>query len=37
VPERKYAAWPDPIRAEFTPARTVAPGKPRVRLELGEG
>jgi len=34
VPERKYAAWPDKIRAAFEPARTVRTGKPTFRLEL---
>lgn len=32
VPERKYAAWPESIRAEFTPARTVRTGKPVFRI-----
>ncbi len=32
VPERKYAAWPDSIRAEFEPARTVRPGNLKVTL-----
>jgi hypothetical protein len=26
VPERKYAAWPDYIRTQFEPARTVKTG-----------
>ena len=34
VPESKYAAWPDAIRAAFEPARTVRTGKPTFRLEL---
>lgn len=34
VPERKYGAWPDAIRAAFEPARTVRTGKPTFRLEL---
>ena len=33
VPERKYAAWPDAIRAGFEPARTVGSGSPSFRLE----
>jgi len=33
VPERKYAAWPDAIRAGFKPARTVGSGSPSFRLE----
>lgn len=36
VPERKYAAWPDAIRAGFEPARTVRTGKPKFLLLLGE-
>lgn len=34
VPERKYAAWPEPIREAFAPARRVQPGKPSFRLAL---
>jgi hypothetical protein len=34
VPERKYAAWPKPIREAFTPARTVKTGKPSFELKL---
>ena len=34
VPERKYAAWPGPIREAFAPARRVQPGKPSFRLAL---
>ena len=33
VPERKYTAWPDAIRAGFEPARTVGSGSPSFRLE----
>ena len=33
VPERKYAAWPRSIQAEFEPARTVGSGSPSFRLE----
>jgi hypothetical protein len=33
VPERKYAAWPDVIRIDFEPARTVGHGKPSFQLE----
>ena len=36
VPERKYAAWPDNIRAAFEPARTVRTGTLKVEL-LSEG
>ena len=32
VPERKYTAWPESIRAAFAPARTVKTGKPSFRL-----
>lgn len=34
VPERKYAAWPDNIRAAFAPARTVKTGKQTFKLSL---
>jgi len=34
VPERKYTAWPEAIRAGFEPARTVGSGKPSFRLEV---
>lgn len=34
VPERKYAAWPAPIREAFAPARTVKTGKPSFVLRL---
>ncbi|MDX9859296.1 MAG: hypothetical protein RBS99_00120 [Rhodospirillales bacterium] len=34
VPERKYAAWPESIRAAFETARTVRTGKPSIRLSL---
>ena len=33
VPERKYTAWPDPIREGFEPARTVRTGTLKVTLE----
>ena len=36
VPERKYGAWPDSIRAAFSPARTVTTGKQTFRLSLAE-
>ena len=36
VPERKYAAWPESIRAAFAPARTVRTGKSSFTLHLGE-
>ena len=32
VPECKYAAWPDAIRAVFEPARTVRTGALKVEL-----
>ena len=32
VPERKYAAWPDTIRAGFEPARTVRPGTLKIEI-----
>ncbi|PPB82718.1 hypothetical protein LV82_00658 [Albidovulum inexpectatum] len=32
VPERKYAAWPEAIRAGFEPARTMRPGKPAFHI-----
>jgi hypothetical protein len=35
VPERAYSAWPEQIRAAFTPARTVRTGKPSFKLTLG--
>ena len=34
VPERKYGAWPDNIRAAFAPARTVKTGKQTFRLTI---
>jgi hypothetical protein len=34
VPERKYTAWPENIRAAFAPARTVKTGKPSISLSL---
>lgn len=36
VPERKYTAWPEHIRRQFEPARTVKTGKPSISLHLGE-
>jgi hypothetical protein len=36
VSERKYGAWPAAIREGFEAARTVRPGKPTFRLQLGE-
>jgi hypothetical protein len=32
VPERKYVAWPDAIRAGFEPARTVRPGTLKIEI-----
>jgi hypothetical protein len=34
VPERKYTAWPESIRATFAPARTVKTGKQTFRLTI---
>ena len=34
VPERKYTAWPESIRAGFAPARTVKTGKATFTLTL---
>lgn len=34
VQERKFDAWPAPIRDLFTPARTVKPGKPKFEIAL---
>lgn len=36
VPERKYTAWPENIRAAFAPARMVKTGKQTFRLSLSE-
>ncbi|MBA4610728.1 hypothetical protein H1W37_03625 [Stappia taiwanensis] len=33
VAERKYAAWPDAIRAGFEPARTVRPGALKIEIK----
>jgi hypothetical protein len=32
VPERKYSAWPDAIRAGFEPARTVRTGNLKIEI-----
>ena len=37
VPERKYTAWPNAIRAAFEDARTVKTGKPVFKLSLARG
>ena len=37
VPERKYSAWPQAIRAGFEPARTVKTGTLKVTLAPQEG
>ena len=37
VPERKYSAWPDGIRASFEPARTVRVGALKVTLKAQGG
>ena len=34
VPERKYTAWPESIRASFAPVRTVRTGKATFTLTL---
>jgi hypothetical protein len=34
VPERKFTAWPEAIRAAFATARTVKTGKPTFRLTI---
>ena len=34
VPERKYTAWPESIRATFAPARKVKTGKQTFRLTI---
>ncbi|MCB1502157.1 MAG: hypothetical protein KDK07_20630 [Bauldia sp.] len=36
VPERKFAAWPVPIRKRFVAARTVRTGKPTFTLTLNQ-
>jgi len=36
VPERKFTAWPAPIRENFAPARTVRTGKPTFTLTLNQ-
>lgn len=34
VSETKYQSWPESLRSQFTPARTVKVGKPSYRLAL---
>ena len=34
VSERRYAAWPESIREDFSAARTIATGKPTFRLAI---
>ncbi len=34
VSETKYNAWPEALRSQFTPARTLKTGKPGFRLAL---
>ncbi len=34
VPESRYKAWPSRIQEQFTPARTVKPGKVSIKLSL---
>lgn len=36
VSERKYSAWPEHIRRQFEPARTVKPGATSIKLVLKE-
>lgn len=36
VAERKYDAWPDAIKAQFLPARTLNTGKPTVKIKALE-
>jgi len=36
VSERKYGAWPTPIKKLFDPARTVAPGTTSITIEQKE-
>lgn len=36
VSETKYKAWPEPIKAQFIPARTVKQGNPSVKLKEKE-
>lgn len=33
VPESRYKAWPESIRTEFEPARTVSTGKTKIQIE----
>ena len=33
VSETKFSAWPEPIKAQFIPARTVARGNPTVKVK----
>lgn len=33
VPENRYKAWPETIRAVFQPARTIGTGKPTYKVE----
>lgn len=37
VSERAYAAWPEPIRSVFEPARTVRTGRQSFKLTLKPG
>lgn len=36
VSERRYGAWPQPIRADFEPARTVTVGAPKFTIAQKE-
>lgn len=36
VPESKYKAWPESLRAMFEPARTVKPGTPKITFKVAE-
>ena len=33
VSETKFSAWPEPIKAQFIPARTVARGNPTIKIK----
>jgi hypothetical protein len=33
ISESKFKAWPEPIKAQFIPARTVARGNPTVKVK----
>jgi hypothetical protein len=37
IPESRFNAWPPALKEQFTPARSVKPGKATYRLALREG